>query len=472
MKRFPLVLISTLTLLTACGGDGSTDVAEGGMGGTGISQGPVTGFGSVYVNGVKYETDSAVFERDGSEMFVQNDFALGEYVTVEGTVNADGVTGTASKVSYSTLLEGPVSAVDLDTEIITVLGQAIHLDALTVRIGFSFLDELQLGNMLEVSGVHSGASAISATAIVKKSEVFISGESELEFKGTVSSVDVAASQFTVNGFVIDYSASGFPATAPETGMAVEVEATESPVDNVIAASKIELESAVSYDDGTELELQGTVTTFTSQQDFEVNGIPVTTHASTEFEDGLASLLALNVRVEVEGRFTGGVLSADEVSIREAQSSIKREGTVSSIDAANQTFVLLGKTIVVDSATMLIDEDLDKNFSLGDLQAGEIVEVYGNELSNGSIRASKVEREEGDEELEWEGIVESLDSAAFSLILTGDTVTTDENTEFEAKGDIGRGAFFALLKAGETKIKVEGSVTGDNILLASKIEIDD
>ena len=40
--------------LASCGGGGG-QVAEGGIGGTGISTGTVTGFGSVYVNGVKYD---------------------------------------------------------------------------------------------------------------------------------------------------------------------------------------------------------------------------------------------------------------------------------------------------------------------------------------------------------------------------------------------------------------------------------
>ena len=478
MKRLiPLALTGSMAILTACGGGGGgTDVAEGGMGGTGISQGPVTGFGSVYVNGVKYETDNAVFERDGVETFVQGDFALGEYVTVEGSVNTDGATGVATKVSYSTLLEGPVSSVDGAADTLEILGQTVQLDALTVRAGFTLLDELQPGNMIEVSGIQTASGHIAATVVSFESSAFIAGQSELEFYGNISSVDVASMQFIVNGLIVDFRESGFPAGSPSVGTLVEVESAQVLTNNTVVASRIELESAVNYSDNTELEIQGSITSFDSQQSFAVSGVPVSTDASTEFEDGLASLLALGVRVEVEGKIIDGILEAEEVSIREAQSSVEFEGAILSIDSSNQSFVLSGnKTILVDAATMLINEDSDLNFSFADLQTGEVVEIYGNELAGGAIRATKVEREDEDDEegkLEWEGIVGNVDSTSFTLTLIGITVTTAENTEFEADGDISRDAFFALLQPNETKIKVEGSMTGDNILNATKIELDD
>lgn len=477
MKRLlSIAFTSSLILLTSCGGgSGSTNVAEGGMGGTGISQGPVTGFGSIYVNGVKYETNDAIFERDGSQLFAQSDFSLGEYVTVEGQVNADGVTGIASKVSYSTLLEGPITAVDTTAGKFSVLGQTISLDALTVRIGFSLLADLQTGNIVEVSGIQTAGGQITATAISLKSTVFVSGETELEFSGVISSVDTANLLFVINGITVDYSASGFPGDSPAASMSVEVKSTETLNSNTVLASSIELESSGSYTNDTELEIQGSITSFSSQSSFTVNGIPVTTDASTEFEDGFASLLGQGVRVEVDGRFSDGVLAAEEVSVLETSASIEIESTITSINSGNQTFVLAGKTIVVDSSTMLIDEDSDQNFGFANLQTGETVEVNGNELADGSIRATKVEREdEGGEEseLEWEGIVGSVDSDAHTFTLLGNTITTDGTTQYEADGNLDRDAFFALLEPNTTRVKVKGNMTGDTILMAEKIELDD
>ena len=54
--------------LTSCGGGGGASLAEGGIGGTGISQGPVTGFGSIIVNGVHFDTTGAQVIKDDDVM--------------------------------------------------------------------------------------------------------------------------------------------------------------------------------------------------------------------------------------------------------------------------------------------------------------------------------------------------------------------------------------------------------------------
>ena len=82
--------------LAAC--SSGSDVA--GIGGSGItSSGTITGFGSVYVNGVKFETSSSTFTIDDNPG-IEDLLAVGMRVTVKGTLNADGVSGTATSVSY------------------------------------------------------------------------------------------------------------------------------------------------------------------------------------------------------------------------------------------------------------------------------------------------------------------------------------------------------------------------------------
>ncbi|MCU7855552.1 MAG: hypothetical protein KZQ79_07650, partial [Candidatus Thiodiazotropha sp. (ex Lucinoma borealis)] len=66
MDRLGKLLISATTAaliatLYSCGGGGGSQVADGGIGGTGVSMGRVTGFGSIFVNGIEFETDNASF---------------------------------------------------------------------------------------------------------------------------------------------------------------------------------------------------------------------------------------------------------------------------------------------------------------------------------------------------------------------------------------------------------------------------
>ena len=50
------IFLASLGFALACsvdsGGSGS-NFANGGIGGTGVSEGPITGFGSIFVNGIK-----------------------------------------------------------------------------------------------------------------------------------------------------------------------------------------------------------------------------------------------------------------------------------------------------------------------------------------------------------------------------------------------------------------------------------
>ena len=116
----------------ACGPSGTGGLA--GIGGSGyVSSGSVTGFGSVFVNGVEFETDSATFDVDG-DSGTQDDLAIGMIVRVDGTINEDGVSGIATNISFDDELQGPVSAVgpigpDGVRRTITVLGITVVLDS-------------------------------------------------------------------------------------------------------------------------------------------------------------------------------------------------------------------------------------------------------------------------------------------------------------------------------------------------------
>src|SRR5258707_757124 len=64
-----------------------------------VAVGPITGFGSVFVNGVEYITSNAQILID-HQAGAEAQLHPGQIVTVKGNVNADGVTGTATEVSF------------------------------------------------------------------------------------------------------------------------------------------------------------------------------------------------------------------------------------------------------------------------------------------------------------------------------------------------------------------------------------
>ena len=95
-------------------------MAEGGIGGSGISQGPITEFGSIFVNDIEWELDGAEVEIDGvvepglsSDQDLSDLFNRGMVVRVEGTIDTstEPPTGQAERVFFDHGSGGPVSDV-------------------------------------------------------------------------------------------------------------------------------------------------------------------------------------------------------------------------------------------------------------------------------------------------------------------------------------------------------------------------
>ena len=66
---------------------GSAELSSGtrppGLECTGIAQGPISTFGSVVVNGVRYDTSSATFTINGTPG-TQDDLSVGQVITISG----------------------------------------------------------------------------------------------------------------------------------------------------------------------------------------------------------------------------------------------------------------------------------------------------------------------------------------------------------------------------------------------------
>ena len=152
-------LAITLTLMACGSGSNSTSGSLASSSRTTTTQGVITGFGSVFVNGVEYfvgnNTAISVNGDDKSE----SDLQLGMLVTVQGTVNPDGKIGMANQIKYANVIEGVVTANTVasdGTGTLTVMGQTVAVTADTVFdskvASISSPDLIQAGNIVEVSG--------------------------------------------------------------------------------------------------------------------------------------------------------------------------------------------------------------------------------------------------------------------------------------------------------------------------------
>jgi hypothetical protein len=485
--KLTTTLIALILTLAACGGGSSgTNTTPpppppgdtGGITGTGIAfaLGPVTGFGSVIVNGVTYDTSSATFDLDGAAA-MQSDFKVGQYVLVEGTIDESGATGSANTVSFNDNVEGPVSSVDTVAGSFVVLGQTVTTSAST-----SFddscpatLDGLLGVAAVEVSGPVTSDGTIAATRVECKA---VAGE--MEVTGVVSGHNAGAMTFQINALVVDYSAAAvtdFPtAGIINDGDPVEAKGVALGGAGELLATSVEYKGADFADnEGDRAEIEGFITRFVSATDFDVSGIPVTTTGSTVFEDGVAADLGLNLKVEVEGLFNAaGTLEATKVQIKQG-TNVRVTGLIDSISGS--TVVVLDIPITTSSLTTRFEDksgaDLDP-LSVGDLNVGDYIEVRGQEIPAGSgeLAAVLLEREDPRADSELRGFVEAGGVSRPTLTVLGVTIETNGATVYRDLADQVMTAddFWAAVAEG-TLVDAEGTETATSTLLAEELSLE-
>lgn len=398
--RYLMIAFFSSALL-ACGG-GGTNIADGGITGSGITMGRITNFGSIFVNGIKFDVDNASFNRDGVTSSGQSEFSVGEFIVINGSIDASGTTGVATSVQFDDALEGAVTVASADNTTLEVLGQLVKTDQLTVFYDFAALTDLTVGNIVEVSGVADADGVIIATSIRLITTSFIVGSSQNEVKGVVSNLNEVSKTFNIGAILVEYAGAtleDFDGQSLVNGQFVEAKSNTSLVGNNLLATVVELEDEfISLGANTEAEIEGYVTSYQSASSFAVNGISVTTLSSTRYSDGTSASIGLNVLLEVEGEVnSAGVLVAEEISFKEAEAANELEGTIQSIDLTASEVEVAGQVVVIDASTIMVDELFNLSpLTINDLRIGDLVEVKGTALTNGKILATKFEREENDD----------------------------------------------------------------------------
>jgi len=477
------LLVSCLLIFggTGCDNGSGQDVAEGGIEGTGrvatssTSVGTITGFGSVFVNGVEYETDTANVDAGDNENATEDDLEIGMLVTIQGSINADEVTGDAIYIEYSEDIKGYVQAIDVNAGNLVIMGQEVTTDELTVYDDVT-LETLLLGDFVEVSGLTTGSGVLLATRIEKETATV---NPVIKVKGVVSDLDTLNATFSLGHLIVDYSSAeidlGEEAILVD-GVSVKVKGSQTGEDMPLLATKIEIrDKEYKAEEGHSLELDGVIDSFVSVTSFTVNGQSITTNDATEYEHGNSSFLVLGERVKVKGALNSeGQLVADEIEFHQ-DSDYEVEGKVEAVNLEAKTVTVLGVTFVVNEQTQIDDDTASdiRFFNITDISEGDFVEIKGFD-NNGVLIATKLEREEGDinDEVEFRGLATDINAVAFTFNLSSVVIYTSSATEFEdASGeDVDQATFFSNLEE-NTNIKIEGRVVNGQIV-ATEVEVKD
>jgi len=490
IKKYIFPLLALVLFVAGCGGSGGggggTSLASGGIGGTGITSGAITGFGSVFVNGIEFETDGSSFDVDDDLGANQDSLGIGMVVTIVGSVNPDGVTGTALSILYDDEVEGPIAADPVEdadgvTKTFTVLGTTVVVDRNTTVFSGINYDSLAMDDIVEVSGFFDGTGTLLATRLEEEGPLVL-GTSEVEIRGTVSGFDAMANTFSLNGITVTVNGltdlSEVPGGVIEDDQFVEVKGTLETTTS-ITALRIELESEGFDDDEDAVSMQGFVTDFSGIGNFMVNGQPVDASAADFEPASLEFSLNDNANVEVSGPIVGGVLQATEVEQRGGKIKVIAPVTTVDVGGGSVNVSVVSSqpdiTVLTDSQTQFEDErdgmDDCSLSSLASLALGEGLIVEGFISDGSNMLASSIKCDDL-EKIELRGPLDAAsgDDTSGTVTILGVTIATGVVTEFEDSDDasISGTSFFGAVSAGDP-VEVQDDLPADGI--ADEVEIE-
>ncbi len=434
MKSRNLLAAFSMLALVACGagGDTATSGINGGgivgINGGGIAVGPVTGFGSVFVNGIEFATTGSSITVEGASAS-ESQLKVGQMVEVRGTINASAGTGSATSIAANDQYEGPVQSIDVPGLSFTLLGNVVRVTGATV-FDNSFttpaLAGLTVGQWVEVNGLRNSAGEVVATRIEPRA-----ANGEIELNGTISSLDATASTFRLGNSNVNYAAAPTVVGTPANGACAEVKGTTFSGTS-LTATRVEIKSCTlttsNNDNG---EIEGFVTRFASATDFDVSTQKVTITATTSYVGGAVGDLALNKRIEVEGTFNASsVLVASKISFK-TDTSTRFQGTVDALNATNRTLMIFGVTISTSSATSFEDDSSAnaRPFGFAQLRSGDYLELRGAEgAAPLTAAATVIERRNLDARRELQSTARNVALPNFTLV--GVTVTTTASMPYK------------------------------------------
>ena len=401
----------------------------GGIGGTGS----VSGFGSVWVNGIEWFTDTAVITFDGVPG-TEADLRIGMVVDLDGDPTG-ATTATASSVSFDDAIQGPVSSispVSATVKELTIFGQTV-----VVRQGVAVFDDsdpsfafgtVALDDVLEVSGHIDGAGVINATW-VRRLGVLALGQTAVELEGVIHGLTGLPS-FLLGGTTVlverDTDLSEL-AGGLVNGRSVEVE-------GILIATGIVQAGRVAAADAppvniSEFSLEGIVSDFVSLADFRVAGQRVDASSAT-FNPLDPSFVADGVVVEVEGPISSGLLVADEVELESGEVRIHAQlASTSDVDPVAGRVVLLGiEVVLAPDAQLTDDRDGLPGFGLADLVGGDFLEIDAVQQTSGEVVAGELDRTAATDVF-LRGPVTGFDEAVPDVEIAGVNVPLSGATEF-------------------------------------------
>ena len=511
MNRSILLVGVFSLLLTACGGGGggsspapapiatAPPTAQPPVGVT--ASGVVTGFGSVFIDAVKYEVENdTVVAIEGAADVSGDDSELRVGMKVRVHAVERDNERVAERIEYDDDLKGPArnvmpDALNPETGTFSVLRQSVIVDANTVfdddigdNNGDGVIDirDLSLAGggqvVVEVSGLPITDGFIATRIERVNSAAGIPGvpDDEYEVKGFVSAVAADGSSFNINDatFLVVEGAGGtefqdgLSADDSLLGVFVEVKVDINSGDEFVAV-RVERE-----DDFGDINDDGRFDRDDRVGKFEIKGILISVDTGVDPDVVVIGGATLQVAdasslsglegslIELKGTFDdNGVLILSEAH-PEIENSVRTEDRVAGVDTTAGSFTTRLGIVVTPTGGSRVEDDVSDDDSgdhltpaqfLARLEIDDFIEARGFPNADGSVNWTRIEREaEDDLDCRLRGRVESIegtDANDFNFVIQGVTIDVSQivsDDEFQNSSDqgIGRQLFYDNLDVGD------------------------
>jgi len=491
------ILKALSVVLLLCAGPNAcvepTMLAEGGIGGTGISYGPISGFGSIYVNGVRFDTDVAEVIIDGEPM-TEAQLQPGMVVRVYGDLDETGEEGVAHKVEFSYDLRFvEVTAINRTQGSFVAGGQFVETDELTVFDGSSF-SQFNVGEWVSVSGQRVAGDKFVARYVIKQpAPVFeevsdvsnasgLDGHLELDpvaapthvtIDGEVAELDLVAKTFRMGSQLISFATLPLDELQIHEGDWLRVSGTV--YQGLLQADVIRESSVHSLGrQGNFLRVSGYIQS-TVGNGLRVQGLDVWLNSGTTYVNGSQADVLAGARVLVIGKNeeSGALLAQSLHFIPPAEARL--DGRIDGINGDQLS--LNGVTAQVNRSTLMLDNSnaRARPFGVAQLQTGDALIVVGYDTPEGLV-ISRLQRED-DMAISGQSIratATQVSSAmgSFKLLNTPVLLAPASTVQlFSSSGaNLSQNEFFSLLKDG-VKVRAWGSWDGSSFI-ANKLVLTD
>lgn len=477
---FPRLSLSLLFLATlaACGGSNSsndiimTTPESSAASGTPSqatasesSQGVISGFGSIYINGKKYNTDNANIAINGQASSNISNLKVGMKISLTSSSNENG-DNIATSVNYDTEIKGYIQSIDRNNQQILIADTIVQYNDLT-----HFIDTtetaLTVEQFIEVSGYLQADGSFLATYIEQDDSP--SGINEYT-AGIVSNLNIAEQQFTINNTLIDYANSVLEGVLADN---IYVRVKGSFANNVFVATNVDAADESDYykdnnNNITRYEIEGLVTAISSTS-IDVNGRNYIFASDMTFDAAQLSDITIGQYVELYIEKESGLVTNIDVDSISAKVDGKTKGRIESIDLPNTRITVSGVIYQFTEQSRFEDDD-QQYFNFASLSVDDYVEIVFQQTTPFSIlRIEREDQAEYNDEWETKGLVSSI--AGNQITVNGIHIELSAAAKYLLNDQLVGQQVFTDALAINTRVEVEGRYDTNDVFTLEKIEIE-